>query len=125
MPREEALNLTALSQVTINVRCQTSYVFLDREGAGLIAIQAWLFPESGLKRPGYINAHGTGTPYNDVMETRAIKSAFGQSRLWIPISSIKSMIGHSFGAGAIEVAACLLAMRHGCLPPTINYQERR
>ncbi len=97
----------------------------DREGAGLMgAIQA-AFSESGLKRPGYINAHGTGTPYNDVMETRAIKSAFGQSAYEIPISSIKSMIGHSFGAGgAIEVAACLLAMRHGCLPPTINYQEK-
>ncbi len=97
----------------------------DREGAGLAgAIQA-AFPESGLKRPGYINAHGTGTPYNDAMETRAIKSAFGRAAYDIPISSIKSMIGHSFGAGgAIEAAVCLLALKHGCLPPTINYQEK-
>ncbi|MBI5236501.1 MAG: beta-ketoacyl-[acyl-carrier-protein] synthase family protein [Deltaproteobacteria bacterium] len=97
----------------------------DREGAGLAwAIQAAL-ASSGLKRPGYINAHGTGTPYNDVMETKAIKSAFGQGAYEIPISSVKAMIGHSFGAGgAIEAAVCLLALKHGCLPPTINYQEK-
>lgn len=97
----------------------------DREGAGLAGAIRAALEESGLKRPGYINAHGTGTPYNDAMETRAIKSAFGQSAYEIPISSIKSMIGHSFGAGgAIEAAACLLALKHGRLPPTINYQEK-
>lgn len=99
----------------------------DRLGEGLTgAIRAaYASCAGGLKKPGYINAHGTGTPYNDVMETRAIKSAFGKSAYEIPISSIKSMIGHSFGAGgAIEAAACLLALKHGLLPPTINYQEK-
>ncbi len=69
---------------------------------------------------GYVNAHGTSTKVNDKTETRAIQTAFNMRD--IPVSSIKSMIGHSLGAaGAIEAAACLLAVQHGILPPTINY----
>lgn len=70
---------------------------------------------------GYINAHGTSTKVNDKTETLAIKKAFGD--LNIPVSSIKSMIGHTLGAaGAIEAAATVLAVYHGILPPTINFE---
>jgi 3-oxoacyl-[acyl-carrier-protein] synthase II len=70
---------------------------------------------------GYINAHGTSTFYNDKLETQAIKSVFGEKAP--PVSSTKSMIGHTLGAaGAIEALVCLLAMRDGKLPPTINYE---
>ncbi|MDO9257247.1 MAG: beta-ketoacyl-ACP synthase II [Bacteroidales bacterium] len=72
---------------------------------------------------GYINAHGTSTKVNDKTETLAIKNAFGDVN--IPVSSIKSMIGHTLGAaGAIEAAATVLAIHHGILPPTINYDFR-
>jgi 3-oxoacyl-[acyl-carrier-protein] synthase II len=71
----------------------------------------------------YISAHGTGTPANDKIETLAIKRVFGDAARSVPISSIKSMLGHTMGAAAaIEAAASALAIRHGQLPPTINYQ---
>lgn len=72
---------------------------------------------------GYINAHGTGTPLNDVSETRAVKAAFGERAYQIPISSTKSMTGHMMGAtGALEAIFCVQAVRDGILPPTIHYQ---
>jgi nodulation protein E len=74
---------------------------------------------------GYINAHGTGTIGNDVTETRAIREVFGAAAEKLPISSTKSMHGHALGAaGAIEAVASLLAMKHGVLPPTANFNER-
>ena len=70
----------------------------------------------------YINAHGTATIANDVVETEAIKSAFGKRAYSIPTSSTKSMTGHSMGAaGAIEFITCCLALQHNIIPPTINY----
>ena len=72
----------------------------------------------------YINAHGTGTPLNDKVETLAIKNAFGERAYSIPISSIKSMVGHCLGsAGAIEAVASILSIVHQFIPPTLNHQE--
>ncbi|MBQ7370696.1 MAG: beta-ketoacyl-[Blautia sp.] len=73
----------------------------------------------------YVNAHGTGTPMNDSTETRAIKIALGEDAARkAHVSSTKSMTGHMLGAaGAIEALACLMALKEGTLPPTINLNE--
>jgi 3-oxoacyl-[acyl-carrier-protein] synthase II len=72
----------------------------------------------------YINAHGTSTPYNDSAETYAIKEVFGDHAYELAVSSIKSMVGHLFGAaGAIEALATVLTIHHGVIPPTINYRN--
>lgn len=72
---------------------------------------------------GYINAHGTSTYFNDKLETVAVKRALGDHAYKVPVSSTKSMIGHTLGAaGAIEALICLKAMETGTLPPTINYE---
>jgi 3-oxoacyl-[acyl-carrier-protein] synthase II len=72
---------------------------------------------------GYINAHGTSTPANDRAETQAIKDVFGDHAYKLMVSSTKSMTGHLFGAaGALEAIVCVLALRDGCIPPTINYE---
>lgn len=69
----------------------------------------------------YVNAHGTSTPANDSTETAAIKIALGDGAMDVPVSSTKSMTGHTLGgAGAVEALACILAIRDGKLPPTIN-----
>jgi act minimal PKS ketosynthase (KS/KS alpha) len=72
----------------------------------------------------YVNAHGSGTRQNDVHETAALKRALGDHAYRVPVSSIKSMVGHSLGAiGSIEIAACALAIEHGVVPPTANLSE--
>jgi 3-oxoacyl-[acyl-carrier-protein] synthase II len=72
----------------------------------------------------YINAHGTSTQYNDRTETHAIKIAFGEAARRVRISSTKSMTGHlAAGAGGIEAVASVLALHHGVIPPTINYEQ--
>jgi minimal PKS ketosynthase (KS/KS alpha) len=73
----------------------------------------------------YVNAHGSGTKQNDRHETAAFKRSLGQHAYDVPVSSIKSMVGHSLGAiGAIELAACVLAIRYGVIPPTANLENR-
>jgi 3-oxoacyl-[acyl-carrier-protein] synthase II len=86
-----------------------------------LAIQRANIPKEKI---GYINAHGTSTPHNDLAETKAIKLVFGQDAYNIPVSSQKSMIGHSIGAaGAIEFAVTAMSLYHQVLTPTINYEE--
>jgi 3-oxoacyl-[acyl-carrier-protein] synthase II len=71
----------------------------------------------------YINAHGTSTPYNDKIETLAIKRLFGDYAQKIGINSTKSMTGHLLGAaGGFEAAACVLCLKNQIMPPTINYE---
>ena len=71
----------------------------------------------------YINAHGTSTPLNDAMETRAIREVFGKHAYRIPVSSTKSMVGHLLGAaGAVEAIACIKSLESGIIHPTINYE---
>jgi len=82
--------------------------------------------ESGITpdKVDYINAHGTGTSLNDKVETLAIKKVFGERVHSIPVSSIKSMVGHCLGsAGAMEAVASILSLRDQFIPPTINHQE--
>jgi 3-oxoacyl-[acyl-carrier-protein] synthase II len=82
--------------------------------------------ESGIEpsQVDYINAHGTGTPLNDKVETLSIKKVFGENAYSIPVSSIKSMVGHCLGsAGAIEAVASILSITHQFIPPTINHHE--
>lgn len=83
--------------------------------------------DAGLKPEeiGYINAHGTGTPGNDPVETRAIRAVFGAHADKLAVSSTKSLHGHALGAaGALEAVATIMALRNGILPPTANYNER-
>lgn len=94
------------------------------EGEGAAEAMKMAIRDAGLNPEDvdYINAHGTGTPYNDLFETRAVKTVFG-SDTKVPISSTKSMTGHLLGAaGAIEAIVCLKAINDGFVPATINYQ---
>ena len=73
----------------------------------------------------YICAHGTGTKASDLAETRAVKQVFNGASAKIPVSSIKSMLGHTMGAAsAIEAVACALTLEHGRIPPTANWQTQ-
>jgi len=98
----------------------------DQEGKGLALCLNRALAESGIDKSevDYINAHGTSTPINDRCETLAIKRSFGEVATKLSISSTKSMTGHLLGAaGGIEAAACCLAIHHGVIPPTINYEN--
>jgi len=95
------------------------------EGEGNARAMRMALEEAGLRPEeiDYINAHGTSTQPNDREETAAIKQVFGDHAYKLLVSSTKSMTGHLLGAaGALEAIACLLAIRDGCIPPTINYQ---
>jgi len=95
----------------------------DPEGGGAVLAMARALQDAGVSPDAvdYINAHGTGTPANDKIETKAIKHLFGERAYRIPVSSSKSMTGHTLGAaGAIEGVVSLLALYHGFIPPTIH-----
>ena len=94
-------------------------------GEGAVRAMRMALADAGIEpsRIGYVNAHGTSTQANDGAETQALKAVFGAGAGRVPISSTKSMTGHTLGAaGAIEAIICLLAMRDGILPPTINQE---
>lgn len=98
----------------------------EPEARGAAQAMRAALDDAGLKTEdvGYINAHGTSTPLNDALETRAIKSVFGDYAAKLPVSSIKSMLGHSLGAAAgLEAVACVLVIGGNVLPPTINLHD--
>ena len=109
------------------VSCDTYHITgPDPSGKGAVEAAMNALTASGLKPEDidYVSAHGTGTKPNDRVETVAMKKVFGDLAKRIPISSIKSMIGHSFGAAsAIEAVAGSLIIEEGRIPPTINYRE--
>jgi 3-oxoacyl-[acyl-carrier-protein] synthase II len=96
----------------------------DPKGSGAALAMTWALADAG-EEPGavtYVNAHGTSTPLNDAAETAAIKSVLGEHAHTVAVSSTKSMTGHMLGAaGAVEGAACALAIANGLIPPTIHY----
>lgn len=95
------------------------------DGAGASAAMKQAIGEAGIRPEeiSYINAHGTGTPYNDLFETRAIKQVFGEAAYKVPVSSTKSMIGHLLGAaGVAEAIICVKSIQDSFIPATINYQ---
>jgi 3-oxoacyl-[acyl-carrier-protein] synthase II len=95
------------------------------DGRGAVACIALALADSGLPKEavGYVNAHGTSTKVNDRVETLALKKVFGEHAYRLPTSSSKSMLGHLIAAaGAVELITCVLAIRRGVLPPTINYE---
>jgi 3-oxoacyl-[acyl-carrier-protein] synthase II len=102
------------------------HVTAPPEGAeGAVRAMRMALEDAGVQPSeiGYVNAHGTSTPPNDSTETQALKTVFGDHARKLPISSTKSMTGHTLGAaGAIEAIFCILAMRDGILPPTINQE---
>jgi 3-oxoacyl-[acyl-carrier-protein] synthase II len=99
----------------------------DPKGAGaVLAMRAALLDAAvTVDDIDYVNAHGTSTPYNDRVETIAIKETFGPEAKRVPVSSTKSNTGHLLGAaGAVEAAVCLLALERQTIPPTINLSEQ-
>jgi 3-oxoacyl-[acyl-carrier-protein] synthase II len=99
----------------------------DPEAGGAARSMSWALREARVapQDVDYINAHGTSTRLNDLMETAAVKRVFGEGASALPLSSIKSMIGHLIGAaGAVEAVALALTLQRGVLPPTINLKRR-
>jgi len=98
----------------------------DPDGDGAVRAMAAALRDGGLQPEdvGYVNAHGTSTPYNDKTETLAIKQVFGDHAQRLAVSSTKSMTGHLLGAaGGIETVVTVLALQQAILPPTINYEK--
>ncbi|MCX6268821.1 MAG: hypothetical protein NTW16_15965 [Bacteroidetes bacterium] len=97
-----------------------------KDGTGMAQTIGLAIKNAGIRKDevGYINAHGTSTELNDRYETMAIKQVFGDLAYQIPVSSTKSMLGHTIGAaGAIEAIITAMSLKTGILPPTINYDQ--
>src|SRR5262249_55921641 len=105
--------------------CDASHMTAP-QGDGAVRAMRTAMADSGVAADEvcYISAHGTGTAVNDRVETMAVKQAFGAAAACVPMSSIKSMLGHTMGAAsAIEAAACALAVWDDRMPPTIHLVE--
>jgi 3-oxoacyl-[acyl-carrier-protein] synthase II len=99
---------------------------MHEDGRGASAAMRGAMSDAGVQPEeiDYISAHGTGTEENDKIETRAIRAVFGARAPRVPISSVKSMLGHLIaGAGAVELITCVLAIRDQVVPPTVHYSE--
>jgi 3-oxoacyl-[acyl-carrier-protein] synthase II len=125
---EHALNRGARIVAEILGHSSTSDAFHvvqpDPDARGAIRAMRWALEDADISPDeiDYINAHGTSTPLNDITETKAIKEVFGGQAYKIPISSTKSMIGHTMGAaGALEAIACIMTIQNDTIHPTINY----
>jgi len=96
------------------------------DGTGAIRTMKWALRDAGIQPDDvdYINAHGSSTPLNDVVETKAIKAVFGERAYQIPVNSTKSMLGHAMGAsGTLEAVACILTIKNKLIHPTINLDD--
>jgi len=113
--------------VGYGVTCDAYHITApDPEGLGAAKAMKKAIEDAGLELSdiSYINAHGTSTPLNDKLETLAIKNLFGEQAYNIPVSPIKSMIGHLLGAaGGVEAVTSVLTIFHDVIPPTINYED--
>ncbi|WP_413404400.1 MULTISPECIES: beta-ketoacyl-ACP synthase II [unclassified Synechococcus] len=124
----EARGATILAEIVgYGTTCDAHHITSPTPGGvGGAAAMRLALDDAGLNAESidYVNAHGTSTPANDSNETAAIKSALGNRASSIPVSSTKSMTGHLLGgSGGIEAVACVLALQHNAVPPTINYSN--
>ena len=124
----EARGATILAEIVgYGTTCDAHHITSPTPGGvGGAAAMRLALEDGGISADSvdYVNAHGTSTPANDSNETAAIKSALGSRAKDIPVSSTKSMTGHLLGgSGGIEAVACVLALRNGVVPPTINYNN--
>ena len=124
----EARGATVLAEIVgYGTTCDANHITSPTPGGvGGAAAMRLALEDGGIAADSvdYVNAHGTSTPANDSNETAAIKSALGSRAKDIPVSSTKSMTGHLLGgSGGIEAVACVLALRNGVVPPTINYNN--
>jgi len=126
--RAQARGATVLAEfLGYGVSADAHHITQPRpDGAGALRAMQRALQESGVapEELDYVNAHGTATPLNDVLETRALKALLGPRAYDVPVSSTKSMVGHCLAAaGAIEALACVLALRGGFVPPTVNLKH--
>lgn len=125
LDRAKARGATIYAEVLgYGLSCDAFNMTIQSE-KGIVKVMEKAIKNSGIKKEDvdYISAHGTGTASNDKAETAAMKKVFGSRIAGIPISSIKSMLGHTMGtASALEAISCCLAIRDGVVPPTINYE---
>ncbi|HOB73891.1 MAG TPA: beta-ketoacyl-[acyl-carrier-protein] synthase family protein [Phycisphaerae bacterium] len=122
----KARNAPMLAEITGYGSTADAFRITDihEDGRGGIAAMRLALADAGLepKDIHYISAHGTGTEENDKIESKAIQGVFGEWATKVPVSSVKSMLGHLIAAaGAVELITCVLAIRDGILPPTMNY----